>query len=171
VLRRSARRRLSLGERRKIERHPRTGAAQLVEIHETVREIEVLRHVETQQPARLQPPKRSPFTALSDEELLSYGAPPELLNDARDANEDRLLGVLSTHPLREEPSATLSHCRIPTFFHFWVGQLWRILRISQGQGTARAGRSPRSSAPRCRPNHRGRRTAHEAHPVGVGKQP
>src|SRR5690606_38177013 len=33
-------------ERRVLERHPRTGAAQLVEVRETVREIEVPRYVE-----------------------------------------------------------------------------------------------------------------------------
>ena len=33
-------------ERRRLERHPRTGAAQLVEIRETVREIQVPRYVE-----------------------------------------------------------------------------------------------------------------------------
>src|SRR3972149_8390759 len=38
-------------ERRKLETHPKTGAAQLVEIRETVQEIIVPTHVEAQQPA------------------------------------------------------------------------------------------------------------------------
>ena len=38
-------------ERRRLERHPRTGAAQLVEIRETVREIQVPRYVEVEAPA------------------------------------------------------------------------------------------------------------------------
>ena len=37
-------------ERRRLERHPKTGAAQLVEIRETVREIQVPRYVEVDVP-------------------------------------------------------------------------------------------------------------------------
>ena len=37
-------------ERRRLETHPKTGAAQLVEIRETVQEIIVLRYVEVEQP-------------------------------------------------------------------------------------------------------------------------
>jgi mRNA-degrading endonuclease RelE of RelBE toxin-antitoxin system len=53
-------------ERRKLETHPKTGAAQLVEIRETVREIEVPVHVAA--------PKPLLFAHLSDDELLGYGA-------------------------------------------------------------------------------------------------
>src|SRR6266446_5898926 len=38
-------------ERRKIETHPKTGAAQLVEVRETVREIAVPRYVDVETPA------------------------------------------------------------------------------------------------------------------------
>src|SRR5262245_26072369 len=37
-------------ERRKLETHPKTGAAQLVEIRETVQEIRIPAHVEAAQP-------------------------------------------------------------------------------------------------------------------------
>src|SRR5688500_9469181 len=47
-------------ERRKLETHPKTGAAQLVEIRETVREIVVHQHVDVPKPAT--PPKK-PFVA------------------------------------------------------------------------------------------------------------
>src|SRR5205823_4684007 len=43
-------------ERRKLETHPRTGAAQLVEIRETVKEIFVPVYVETGTTARQKPP-------------------------------------------------------------------------------------------------------------------
>ena len=44
-------------ERRKLETHPTTGAAQMVEVRERVEEIVVPRYVEVEQPA---PPKRAP---------------------------------------------------------------------------------------------------------------
>src|ERR671922_229812 len=56
-------------ERRKLETHPKTGAAQLVEIRERVQEIVTPIYVEVETPR----PKKSPqplFDRLSDEELL-----------------------------------------------------------------------------------------------------
>jgi len=75
-------------ERRKLEIHPRTGAAQLVEIRETVKEILVPVYV----PDTIAPlPKPNLFADRSDEELLGYGVPAEWLNDVRLVNEDSLL--------------------------------------------------------------------------------
>src|SRR5579862_6048584 len=56
-------------ERRKLETHPTTGAAQFVEVRESIREITVPKYVEVETPA---PPPRKLFANLSDEELLSY---------------------------------------------------------------------------------------------------
>src|SRR5438034_5757095 len=75
-------------ERRKLETHPTTGAAQLVELRETVKEILVPVYVQAEQPA---PPKPLLFADKSDKELLGYGVPAEWLNDVRQANEDSLL--------------------------------------------------------------------------------
>jgi len=75
-------------ERRKLEMHPKTGAAQLVEIRETVKEVVVPVYVQAGMPAR---PKPRLFADRSDEELLGYGVPAEWLNDVRQANEDSLL--------------------------------------------------------------------------------
>src|SRR3990167_7894687 len=62
-------------ERRKLETHPKTGAAQLVEIRETVQEIVVPKYVETPKPA---PAKTLLlFAKISDDDLLSYGVPAE----------------------------------------------------------------------------------------------
>src|ERR1700676_3788816 len=55
-------------ERRKLETHPKTGAAQLVEIRERVQEITIPKYVEPKSIA-----KQLLFANLSDSELLGYG--------------------------------------------------------------------------------------------------
>jgi mRNA-degrading endonuclease RelE of RelBE toxin-antitoxin system len=89
--------------RRKLETHPKTGAAQLVEIRETVQEIVVPKYIEVEQP---KPPKPLLFAKRSDDELLGYGVPPEWLNDVRHANEDTLL-ALADHLPAEAAEALL----------------------------------------------------------------
>src|SRR5450432_3952663 len=76
-------------ERRKLETHPKTGAAQLVVIRETVREIVV--PVQVHAVPSASPPPAPLLAATSDEELLSYGVPSEWLKDVREATEDTLL--------------------------------------------------------------------------------
>ncbi len=61
-------------ERRKIERHPMTGAAQLVEVRETVEEITIHLPAEAVAPA---PAKPLLFADISDDNLLGYGVPAE----------------------------------------------------------------------------------------------
>src|SRR5215475_10777232 len=90
-------------ERRKLETHPKTGAAQLVEIRETVHEISIPKYIEVLQPA---PPKPFLFKRFSDDELLSYGVPVEWMNDVRHANEDTVL-ELADHLPREAAEALL----------------------------------------------------------------
>jgi superfamily I DNA/RNA helicase len=82
-------------ERRKLETHPKTGAAQLVEIRETVQEIRVPRYVEV---AQASPPKPLLFAGVSEDRLLNYGVPAEWLADVRNANEDTLLGLADHLP-------------------------------------------------------------------------
>jgi len=82
-------------ERRKLETHPKTGAAQLVEIRETVKEVVVPVYVQAQSPA---PAKPFLFADKPDEELLRYGVPAEWLNDVRQANEDTLLVLADRLP-------------------------------------------------------------------------
>jgi superfamily I DNA/RNA helicase/mRNA-degrading endonuclease RelE of RelBE toxin-antitoxin system len=89
--------------RRKIEVHPKTGAAQLVEIRESVREIVVPKYVEEQRPA---PPKAPLFARFSDDELLAFGVPTDWLADARTATEDTIFD-LSEHLPREAAEALL----------------------------------------------------------------
>lgn len=90
-------------ERRRLSVHPRTGAAQLVEIKETIREITIPKYVETQ----VETAARSPlFANFSDDDLLSYGVPSEWLGEVRDANEDTLL-ELAVHLPAEAAEALL----------------------------------------------------------------
>lgn len=79
--------------RRKIEQHPKTGAAQLVEVRERVEEV-------TSYPptAVLTPPKLLLFAKYSEEDLLSYGIPQEWLADVRQATEDTLFDLVDHLP-------------------------------------------------------------------------
>ncbi len=64
--------------RRKLETHPTTGAAQLVEVRETVQQVVVPVYAQTQLPLA---PKRDTsyarllFAGSHDDELLGYGVP------------------------------------------------------------------------------------------------
>jgi mRNA-degrading endonuclease RelE of RelBE toxin-antitoxin system len=80
------------GERRRLETHPRTGAAQLVEIRERVEEVIVPKYVETE--VR----RPSLFAKFSDEELLGWGVPQDWLADVRAATEDALLEIAEHLP-------------------------------------------------------------------------
>jgi mRNA-degrading endonuclease RelE of RelBE toxin-antitoxin system len=82
-------------ERRKLETHPKTGAAQWVEIRERVEEIVVPKYIEAQPSA---PRKRLPFSDRSDDELLGYGVPAEWLQDVRQADEDTILDLADHLP-------------------------------------------------------------------------
>lgn len=87
-------------ERRKIERHPTTGAAQIVEIRETVREVPIfveVEHpaVEVEHPAAALPPL---FAGVSDDDLLAYGVPPSWISAVREVTEDTLLDLAERLP-------------------------------------------------------------------------
>lgn len=90
-------------ERRKLEIHPNTGAAQLVEIRETVQEITIPRYVEAPQ---LVQPKLPLFEHIAADALLGYGVPKEWLDDVRAANEDTIL-ELADHLPAEAAEALL----------------------------------------------------------------
>ena len=101
-------------ERRKLETHPKTGAAQFVEVRERVEEIKPPKTPSAPLPAgRLMPspavkPKAKPllFEDRSEDELLSYGVPPEWLADVMLADEDSVL-VLAGHLPAEAAEALL----------------------------------------------------------------
>ncbi|MDA8349046.1 MAG: UvrD-helicase domain-containing protein [Pseudomonadota bacterium] len=95
-------------ERRKLETHPKTGAAQLVELRERVQEIvtPVFQAAPATPVASTTPSKPKLFDQRSDDELLGYGIPPEWLADVRVADEDSLL-VLAEHLPGEAAEALL----------------------------------------------------------------
>ena len=87
----------SWAECRKLDIHPQTGAAQLVEIRETVKEIIVPAYTESLKPAT--PASKKPlFANYSDAELLKYGVPQEWLDDVRKADEDSILELTDHLP-------------------------------------------------------------------------
>jgi len=86
----------SWAECRKLETHPQTGAAQLVEIRETIKEVIVPTYTETQKPTI--PIKKPLFANYSDADLLKYGVPPEWLDDVRKANDDTILELADHLP-------------------------------------------------------------------------
>jgi len=88
-------------EARKVETHPQTGAAQLVEIRSKVREITIPKYVE----APLES-KTPPLSALTVDELLKYGIPEEWIQDLQRADEDELL-ELAEHLPSEAAEAIL----------------------------------------------------------------
>ena len=90
-------------ERRKLETHPKTGAAQLVEIRETVQEIRIPTYTADFEPVQTKP---ALFASVAEEVLLSFGVPVEWLDDVRKADEDSLL-VLADHLPAEAAEALL----------------------------------------------------------------
>lgn len=95
-------------ERRKLETHPKTGAAQLVEIRETFKEIVVPVYVQAEIVAAPPPliEKESIFAEMSDDELLGYGVPVEWLADIKKSTADTLL-ALTDHLPAEAAEALL----------------------------------------------------------------
>lgn len=109
-------------ERRKLETHPKTGAAQLVEVRETVQEIAVPQYVpqtviappdagpqnaESPVASRSTPSPKPPlFPDATRDQFLSYGIPEEWLDDALAATEDTIL-ELADHLPAEAAEALL----------------------------------------------------------------
>jgi len=94
-------------ERRKLETHPKTGAAQFVEIRETVKEIVVPVYVQTETVASTPLRESTPlFAERSNDELLGYGVPVEWLKDVKAATEDTIL-VVADHLPAEAAEALL----------------------------------------------------------------
>ena len=90
-------------ERRKLETHPQTGAAQLVEIRETVKEVFVPTYAPVEETMSAKPVL---FADVAEEVLLGFGVPLEWLDDVRRADEDSLL-VLADHLPGEAAEALL----------------------------------------------------------------
>ena len=94
--------------RRKLETHPTTGAAQLVEVRETVQQVIVPVYVQPDLPLTPRPstPPKLLFANTPDDELLRYGVPTEWLVDVKGATEATLL-ALADHLPAEAAEALL----------------------------------------------------------------
>lgn len=86
-------------ERRRIETHPRTGAAQIVEVRERLQEVHVPVAIEAG-PVPVPTPLVLPplFSRYTDDELLVYGVPPDWLADVRIATEDSIFDLVGHLP-------------------------------------------------------------------------
>ena len=94
-------------ECRKLETHPRTGAAQLVEIRETVQEITIPNYVHSDvYTDQIAPVKPALFAEVAEETLLEYGVPIDWINDVLKADEDSVL-QLADHLPSEAAEALL----------------------------------------------------------------
>ena len=82
-------------ERRRLETHPTTGAAQLVELREVIQEITVPVYVEVEDVA---PPKPTFLAHIPENQLLGYGVPAEWLEEVRTADEDSILDLADHLP-------------------------------------------------------------------------
>ena len=91
-------------ERRKLETHPKTGAAQLVEVRERVQEIIVPTYVVTEQSPSPNPPL---FADIAESDLLGYGVPSEWLDDVKGVTEEDALLELAGHLPAEAQEALL----------------------------------------------------------------
>ena len=93
--------------RRRIEAHPRTGAIQIVEVHERIEEIGPLfapaHPVDAQpEPVVAPAPAAAPdpviFAALSEDDLLNVGTPADWIADIRTWTEDRFFHMSDRLP-------------------------------------------------------------------------
>ena len=79
-------------ESRKLETHPKTGAAQLVVVRETVQEIFVPKYTEVERAKPL------PFAHIPESELLAYGVPTAWVAEVKSADEDTILAIAAHLP-------------------------------------------------------------------------
>lgn len=93
-------------ERRKLETHPTTGAAQLVEVREKIIEIEIPHYVTAVAPVGAAPTPRFLFPDVTPAEFLSYGVPEEWIVDAQAATDETLF-ALADHLPKEAAEALL----------------------------------------------------------------
>jgi len=91
-------------ERRRIETHPRTGAAQIVEIRETIEEIAIPKYVESTESLQVSTPL---FASVADESLLDYGIPSDWLSSVREIRDEDALFDLTDHLPAEAAEALL----------------------------------------------------------------
>lgn len=81
-------------ERRKLETHPSTGAAQIVEIKESIKEVIIPVYTYKEKLDE----KEKVFIDIAREKLLEYGVPEEWIEDVQNADEDSILNIAEHLP-------------------------------------------------------------------------
>ena len=89
--------------RRKIETHPITGAAQIVEIRETVQEIKIPIYSENLNSKQV----KKTLYQFNEDELLGYGVPLDWIEDIINADNDDVILSIASH-LPSEAAEALS---------------------------------------------------------------
>jgi superfamily I DNA/RNA helicase len=82
-------------EKRRIETHPSTGAAQLVEVVQRQEQLALPLAARAAKPPSLKPPL---FAATPAEQLLSYGVPPDWIASVQAVDEDSLFALAGHLP-------------------------------------------------------------------------
>ncbi len=90
-------------ERRRLLTHPKTGAAQFVEVQERIEEVVIPVYVHEE---RSVAPKQKPLSGRTAAELLNYGVPEEWAERLLSADDDQLL-ALTEHLPAEAAEAVL----------------------------------------------------------------
>ena len=93
----------SWAERRRLLTHPKTGAAQFVEVQERIEEVVIPVYVHEERPMA---PKQKPLSGRTAAELLNYGVPEEWAERLLSADDDQLL-ALTEHLPAEAAEAVL----------------------------------------------------------------
>lgn len=95
-------------ERRRIETHPKTGAAQIVEVRERVEEISIPVYTRQEEVKPSGVETSTIFHALSEDDLLDVGVPSDWVSDIQQASEDRFFD-LANHIPAEAAEALLNY--------------------------------------------------------------
>ena len=85
-------------ERRKIETHPRTGAAQLVEVVERIEHVAAPPRPPVAPTVDPLPRTRKPFATIAPDRMLAYGVPPEWIPAVLAADEETLFDLAAHLP-------------------------------------------------------------------------
>ncbi|HET7313783.1 3'-5' exonuclease [Salinisphaera sp.] len=91
-------------ERRRIETHPNTGAAQIVELRETTADVVVPNYVQAEEQLGARAPL---FSAVADDDLLAYGVPTDWLAGVRAIRDEGGLFQLIDHLPAEASEALI----------------------------------------------------------------
>lgn len=92
-------------ERRKIERHPTTGAMQLVEVRERIEEALSAPRLSA---SPVDTSKAKLFDNLRKFELMAFGVPADWVDDVRKATEDTLFDVIAHLPQEAQEALKLA---------------------------------------------------------------